>query len=426
MTASRFVGRFWWVPLLALVGATGWNLRSRVANRPHAVRSTADNRSTAAGRGALPGVLSQPRRIEPTEDFRADVDRRRLALILDRARPLSGKPDLLSVATATHALRLWGPNADFPSGPYVPDGFSFSLGQFSSRDMLAVLLDGDAFQRMFPHGRPLLSWTSYGIMPRGHISTFAERPIKSWPDCEVHVDKITSVLGEIGVPSDRPVRAEGRDGTVADLLTDSMARFTLQQELDFSGKAYLYYLELPASWNNRFGQPASVTTILRALADRPLGQGACAGVHVWHVLSLALRIDRQQPFLEAELRELLIARVKQVSRLLEELQEPGGAWPSDWWNGGQPLPLVAVDGDLITRLRVAGHHLEWIAIAPADLRPRDDCVRLAIRNLEHTMAELPAEDYYTHYPLVSHAARALVLFSGRDPFELLNTIEDTK
>jgi hypothetical protein len=112
-------------------------------------------------------------------------------------------------------------------------------------------------------------------------------------------------------------------------------------------------------------------------------------------------------------------RLGEVIRLLEDRQESDGGWPADWAGVGRMDPSLGWEGIPATRIRVTGHHLEWIAVAPKELRPSDASVSKAIRFLQETMSRTPGDTYYAYYNLMTHAARALVLFSGREPVEVL-------
>ena len=395
-----------WYALVAVLSLTA--IYNYAMTSPGEVR-TSDG---LTARLEMATLRPSPRVVTSVPDFRNDIDLRRLAPVLSNLRPLSPKAKQVSVLVATHALRLWGPDAKFPEGEFLIDGLSGLLYSYSCPRLLALLLDGDQFQSMFSHGQSLLSWTAHGISVRHNLGTFGELPVNSWPDHEAHIDKVISVLGEIGIPINDPVRAEGRDGTVADMLRDSMWRLTLGQELEWSAKAYLYFLQLPAHWTNRFGQEISVEDMLNRITQKSIGSGPCLGTHGPQAIALALRIDREEAFLSPKLRSLMKEHMYMISRLLDKNQNANGSWSADW-AGPRASRAVAGDSEVITQLRATGHHLEWIAISPKDLRPEDTSIARAIHFLQSSLGDLPAVDFYYHYPLLSHAGAALVRLSGR-------------
>ena len=373
-----------------------------------------------------PTYRSRPRQVTPTRRFQDSVDRLLLLNVLDKLRPLSPK-NKLSVTMATHALRLWGTEADLPDRATTSPALAGGAWQFSPSTMLSVLLDGNEFQKMYPNGPPLLTWHRSGVFVRAFGGRFGERPVNVWPDCEYHCDKIISVLAEIGVPADREVRAEGMVGTVKDLLRGATSRFSRNQELEFSAKAFLLYLQLPATWTNRLGEEVSVNRIIQKIGQSGLGSGACLGTHRCQAMALALRIDESERFLGEADRRDLERHLHLVSQSLTDRQNDDGSWPPNWHPGVKSSADLAADGELATRIRVAGHHLEWIAIAPARFTPPDHVVRKAIHYLQRTMSGLSPRFQFEHFPLLTHAARALVLLAGCENSAVLSeTTEDRR
>lgn len=365
----------------------------------------------------LPPILGRPRSAPPVERFRGSVDLPSLASSLDRLRPLSPK-NLVSVKMATHALRLWGPSAIFDEGPTYS---SYNAGryQFSCPTLLKTLLNDDEFRRMYPNLSPLLSATTYGVTTRFQVDQFNDQPITVWPDCEAHVGKLISVLGEIGIAGDFPVRADGRDWTVADLINDSLRRFTSDQEPDFTAKAYLYYLDLPATWHDRFGRAYDIQDVLRKLVERPRGVGACLGTHACQVLALALRIDTDQTFLSGPMRKSIRDYLTKTSRLLEGSQTREGTWPWRWFGAENRVVLQLNEPERVADIRAMGHHLEWISIAPPDVCPGDESVRRAVAALQREMADMPNMGFYEYNFPLTHAARGLCLLAGMPAHEII-------
>jgi hypothetical protein len=375
----------------------------------------------------LPTPLQAPRRATPIEAFRRDVDRAALRMSLECLQPISPKETMASCLVALHALRLWGPAAKLWTSKPSREKFDFLATLFAPSDLLAMLLDDDAFERIYPAGFPLLIPTPHGVTVRAAaMSTSNELPLNVWPDYEPHVDKLLSVLGETGIRLDHPTRWRDQspakhDGTVADLLRESLRRFSYSQELEFSARAYLYYLSAPMTWTTRFGELASIEQVLELLSGRSPVERCCEGIHKYMVLALALNLDGADPWLTPASRRMLTTRLRAISDLLEANQEEDGSWPIAWSVPKWPVPKgrlglkAASPAPLAELLRVAGHHLDWIAPAPAEARPSDACVRRAIAYTQRALPRVAGEDFLNSYAALSHAARALVLLSGVDP-----------
>lgn len=365
----------------------------------------------------FPSILKAPRKAVSTPDFAETVDEAVVRELLERLPPASPKP-MPSIVMSTHALRLWGADSQFSETAVVPEGYHFQVWRFSCPTLVRFLLDHNVYKSYYDNAEPFLRSTEHGIGVRFKPGNFMDRPVNHWPDCDAHIDKMISVLAQIGIPSNHPVYAPDRSGSVVDLLRDSMLRFVPEQELEFSCTAYLHYLKLPAIWENRHGDRVELNEMLRRLVAKELGDGACVGTHVQHVVSLALHVDRDDRFLDTTTRRELEDHLRLASRRLELSQESSGAWPPDWSLTGQHKELVASEGTAAARLRVTGHHLEWIALAPSSLRPADESIRRAIMFIQRTLRELPGDNYYHNYTALTHAVRALVLLSGRNTGDL--------
>ncbi len=402
-----------WLPLTLMgILTAAWlsfRIPTSLAPTASAPRGNQVQAFAAAAREA-PTIRKVPRAVVATSRFQPCIDQRVLRQILRKLEPRSAQ-SRPGVAMATHALRLWGATADFAEGPYVPPDCHFTVWRYSGPTLLQFLASHKSFARYFPDAEPLLQPTEQGIAVRFKPATPLNAPVDTLPDCEAHIDKVLSVFAELGLESDFPITAPERRGSIRDLLGDATARFVLEQELEFSTKAFLYYLELPAKWSNRHGRRVDLNAILQTLAHRDLGEGACTGTHLCQTIALALAIDSREPFLGPD-GQTLYDCLREISARLERSQEPSGAWSVDWPMSGIGRQLVESEGAAGARLRVTGHHLEWIAIAPASVCPADDAVLRAIRFLQETLAELPGDSYHHHYTALTHAGRALLILSG--------------
>jgi len=366
----------------------------------------------------VPVVLSAPRRLEFITDFQEDIDLKTLRSALLRLEPFSPKP-MPSVVMATHALRLWGNTESFSEEAIMPAGFHFPVWRFSAPTLLEFLTNHEQYRKYFSDADPLLIPTDYGITVKPKVDNFLDQQINRWPDCEAHVDKVISVFGEIGIPSSFPVLTEKRKGNVRNMLIDSSMRFTMSQEKEFSCKAFLFYYSLPAKWRGKSGQTTDLNEVLESMCEERTGSGCCIGTHVPQVIALALAIDKDKPFL-GKSRSKLEDYIRRICRLLEDTQLENGAWPSNWSNNGDHQVMVAIEGEPAVQIRVTGHHLEWIAHTPSEFRPSKTCVTRSILFLQNSLAKLEGDAFYHNYTALTHAARALVLLSGRTAGEILH------
>lgn len=301
---------------------------------------------------------------------------------------------------ALHALRLWGPDTVFPDAPPhpVPPGVKV----WQPRDMVALYLDEAVFQARFPGAQPYFSASRHGLSERKAQNIAAT----------VHDNNFLHLAAEIGLPIDTPMRWGGRRFTLADIFAHAFAWFDTAQELEFTAVAFALYLQPRASWTNRFGERYDLDGVADRLVDRDLSKCSCYGTHVPYALAVLLAVDEQEPVLSERVRQQVRERLKALAVHLENSQGAAGWWDRKWAPGLQSRePFEPEETELI---RSTGHHLEWMALAPADCRPNDACMRRTVRFLLKALAEFHRSDSQAYYfNAGSHAGRALVLLAGR-------------
>ena len=99
-----------------------------------------------------------------------------------------------------------------------------------------------------------------------------------------------------------------------------------------------------------------------------------------------------------------------------ELKSVDGRWESSWGKTGDSEFLWG--DDALDRIAITGHHLEWMALTPKDLRPSESLLKRAVLSLRKDVESLPplqSRSFKSLLP-VSHAARALALLRGEDGF----------
>lgn len=336
--------------------------------------------------------------------------------VLRMARPYSNT-QLDTIPFTIHALRLWGPKAEFPRTLEEPT-YEEHFG-LSSAEMIAILLDTRTFvERTGRELSAVLVPSPFGIRVLSNTDT-----VYGWREASAHIDEIPCELGEIGLPSTTPLIAKGGiAGTVADLITDAMTRISQDVEIEWTAGALSLYVATRARWKNRQGQEWSLNEVALHLLRKSIGHGACMGLHSAYSLVLMLRTHEKVPFLTDTTVRDVRNHLLDITRHLVTTQHDDGSWSADWYDDAHAPKPPYLDSR-INAIAATGHQLEWLAVAPPTLRPNREVLARAITFLARTipaMEDVILGDFH-NYPPVSHAARALSLFKGVEPYAFYST-----
>lgn len=324
-----------------------------------------------------------PLRLWDNERIEVDLSPDRVHAALARV----AQHDYLRWNQLTHGLRLWGPDADGP-------------GKWTGKSMLDVIDSAEESQRAFGFAPHLLN--------RNGLH-FGHRIVEEKPQGEKHLDETVATLGEIGIPSDRPIRVWDQTATVADGVRAAMSNFSLDQELDFTPVVFALYLPPQRTWTNKFGETFSFDAMCQRMCERPLGEGNCGGCHRMYSLAMVLAADRQHEILSGVSRRNVRSKLLQALDALRRSQRADGSWDALWFDPAKAAP----EKDLEGKIMATGHTLEWMAIAPRDIIDDPKMVSRACEALLKLVLAAPRESLRDDYNYYTHAASALKLWSPR-------------
>jgi len=380
------------IPFLIVLAACGvYRVTQASSGKPADVRRLAPQK---------PNVIA-PRYDDP----RVATDEQ-LWAIMDRMKPTI---DPVDTNLLVHALRLWGPHAEFgdaqhPSGP----------------TMLQYFLDDTTFRKLAgDKSPPLFTPSPEGIAVRPWKEDSSHKQTAA-----VHVDDLLATLAESGVPLTEPLRMREATAEVADLLQGALHRFhRRQQEYEWTAISYSRYLYPARRWENRYGQPIDVAALVDELMEQPMPNGVCGGAHRLEALVVLLRADDTHHALPKRTRRKIIDYLARISALLTASQHTDGYWNRDWYRGSPGTAETATakaggkQDTMYDRILTTGHHLEWLALAPPEVQPPQETIVRAGQWLARAMLAEDAKNLKKHYGPFSHAARALCLWRSRDPYE---------
>jgi hypothetical protein len=250
-----------------------------------------------------------------------------------------------------HLLRVHG------LGAISHDRFS------SGQEVVQALTDATVSQKCL--GQSLAFETRYGV--RFRFSTASDT------GGENHQDLVLATFAELGLPLSTPLRTETGSFEIRDVLRDSIAHFTLQQEeIAWTAIAYALYLPPQKAWCNRDGERFTFGHLADELV-RPDREEPCGGTHLLYAMTLLVRVDSASPCLSTATREAVLRHLRQRVSTAVASQANEGYWTFGWDGGG------LVSDTLEDRLLITAHLVEWMEQLPTELQPSPDVYRRAAR-----------------------------------------------
>lgn len=354
--------------------------------------------SASSSPAFVPPGAHRPWTIESAQHEPRIVTDEQLFAVLDRVKP-PRRPSLTN--SYVHALRLWGPKADF-GDPAVPSG----------SELQDYFLDDRTFRQVAGDAAPPLF---YQDIDGVNVRSYDDRPDHRASSSH-HADDLLATFAEIGLPLDTPLKMRDGETSIADLLQASMQRFHLDRlEYEWSTIVYARYLFPLKHWRNSNGEKMSLQNMVEELVSHPLNAGPCNGLHRLEALAVLYRADEQCHELPPLTRAKMIAYMKLVSDRLVLAQTSEGYWNRRWPLGEEAI--ADSSATLYDKILVTGHHLEWLALAPDEVQPPRETIVRAGQWLARTLIEMDEQAIVEAYGPYSHAARALCLWRQVEPYE---------
>lgn len=348
-----------------------------------------------------PRLNNVPRAVAPKYNFPFVISDSQLEQVLQRAKPkFSERP---KVNFVDHALRLWGHKVDFQDE------------SLDGKQMLELLLNDSRFRQMWGGDSPaLLVDSDNGI----EVLTQAGRTTVS------HVDHLTGTLAEIGVELSHPVSTLQGTGNVGELVQSALLNFRLnQKEYEWTALAAAFYARDSHAWYSDEGQEISFDLLAKRIMRQRQPLGVCYGQHRLYTLTMMVRIDNQMRnegsrLFSSPTRDSVEKYLLDMSRRFHKNQSLEGYWDGNWADLKQSIPDPDTD-DTSRRILATGHALEWWAMAPAEFHPPRETIARAAQWLARTVIEMDTRQIEKNYTFITHAARALALWRGKQAGECL-------
>lgn len=333
-----------------------------------------------------------PVKIEPVADPVFALSPRQIRWIAQQVKlPPDGR---MTSSLCLHQMHVHGVEAKMEiDGKSVP--------------ILEIVLD-EALARQYL-GRQAAVRTRYGVRFREVLPIGGDHASTSG---ESHRDQCLGCFAELGIPLSREMIVGGECFALRDVLRDSLAEFSLEQEeLAWTALAYALYLPPREVWTNRFGETYRFDDVVDELLRRPLNRTCCCGMHIIHTLTAIARVDAQIPILSDEARSRVRSYLRRLSEAVASRQQPDGSWTFDWHRGlvaHEPVAHVhSGRATPETTLLATGHVAEWMLILPNEMQPPPRVRRDAARWLYARLRESTEQDRLTAFCPYTHAAYAV-------------------
>lgn len=220
-----------------------------------------------------------------------------------------------------------------------------------------------------------------------------------------HKGQLMAMLAQCNVSPEYPIRVQGKDFTIRDLIESEQKSCYAKTELTFKLIGLGHYLDSDAEWLNEQGERWDIPRLIREEQAQPIRGAACGGTHRLAGLSLAFRRReaRGEP-LDGAYAEA--ARfVNQYQGYAFRLQNEDGSLSTEWFRGR------GAEEDIDRRLRTTGHLLEWLIYSLPESELRSYRTVRAVNYLTTLLATNADHDW--HLGSIAHAIHALVLYDKR-------------
>lgn len=225
------------------------------------------------------------------------------------------------------------------------------------------------------------------------------------PGIQGHPGQFLAMLAQSRVDLTYPIRVEGRQFRVQDLLEYEMRTCKPRTELTFKLMAFAHYLPSDASWRDDRGELWTIPRLIEEELKQPIIGAACGGNHRLNGFSYAVnhRAKQGRPI------DGQFARADKFTRdyrdYLFTLQNPDGSFSTQWYRHRAAAP------DLGRRLQTTGHMLEWLVYSCPDSQLNDPRLLRAVDYLTQLLAEGKGTKWEIG-PL-GHGLHALAIYDER-------------
>ena len=225
------------------------------------------------------------------------------------------------------------------------------------------------------------------------------------PGVQGHAGQFLAMLAQSRVRTDYPMKADGHDFTVADLIEHEKVTCQPRTELTFKLIALVHYLKSDEKWKSFDRQDWDIPRLIKEELAQPVIGSACGGTHRLTGFSYAVhkRQQRKEPMDGQWLRAQKF--IDDYHAYTFRLQNPDGSFSTNWFEGRGD------EGPPSRRLETTGHITEWLAYSLNDEEVRDPKMIKAVDYLANLLLD-GRNEKWSIGPL-GHGLHALAIYDER-------------
>jgi hypothetical protein len=223
------------------------------------------------------------------------------------------------------------------------------------------------------------------------------------PGVQGHAGQFLAMLAQSRVKTDYPIKVDGHDFTVADLIEYEKLTCKAGTELTFKLIALAHYLEVNETWKNQYGEEWDIPRLIREELGNPVVGGACGGTH--RMTGFSYAVHKREKSGEPMDGQWLRAKkfVDSYHDYTFSIQNADGSMSTDWFRGRGDY------GDAARRLETTGHMTEWLVYSLPEDQLTDPRVVKAVDYLTNLLLQ---KQNWSIGPK-GHGLHALVIYDQR-------------
>jgi hypothetical protein len=225
------------------------------------------------------------------------------------------------------------------------------------------------------------------------------------PGVQGHDGQFLAMMAQSRVSMNYPMRVEGRDFTLADLVEYEKRSCEAGTELTFKLIALSHYLDTDTTWKNQNGQDWSIPRLIKEELAQPIIGAACGGTHRLMGFNYAVRKREKEG-------KPIKGQYQRARKFLDDyfeytyyLQNEDGSFSTDFFRGRNSY------GDINQRIETTGHILEWFVASLSNEQLRDPRVVKSVSYLTNLM--LRDRTHNWEIGPKGHALHALAIYDER-------------